>query len=75
MVQVNFLSKLVALRPGKAVEEMIKNVMQGKDEGADHPSNDEGGATGGRISGGIKGRVSSLAVYSFPDCIKNKKSD
>lgn len=54
---------------------MIKSVMQGKDEGADHSSSDEGGATGGRISGGIKGRVSSLAVYSFPDCIKKNISD
>ncbi|KAJ6850071.1 uncharacterized protein M6B38_265695 [Iris pallida] len=34
--EVNFLSKLVALRPGKNVEEMITNVMQGKDEGADN---------------------------------------
>lgn len=61
-MQVNFLSKLVALRPGKAVEEMIKNVMQGKDEGADHSSNDEGNTTNGRISGRIKGRVSYLSV-------------
>jgi len=34
-VQVEFLSKLVALKPGKKVLDMIRNVMQGKDEGAD----------------------------------------
>uniref|UniRef100_A0ACD6A0Y6 Uncharacterized protein n=1 Tax=Avena sativa TaxID=4498 RepID=A0ACD6A0Y6_AVESA len=34
--EVNFLSKLVALKPGKAVETMIKDVMLGKGEGADN---------------------------------------
>jgi hypothetical protein len=34
--QVNFLSKLVALKPGKAVETMIRDVMLGKGEGADN---------------------------------------
>lgn len=33
--EVNFLSKLVALKPGKALERMIKDVMSGKGEGAD----------------------------------------
>lgn len=71
--QVNFLSKLVALRPGKTVRDMIKDVMQGKDEGADtSESNDD--ATGEKISGGIAGKVScqfqiskklSLAVISW----------
>lgn len=55
MMQVNFLTKLVALRPGKAVREMIKNVMQGKDEGADDYASDE--ATGGKISSVIAGKV------------------
>lgn len=31
--EVNFLSKLVALWHGETVEEMIRNVIQGKDEG------------------------------------------
>ncbi|GER40650.1 hypothetical protein STAS_17333 [Striga asiatica] len=43
--EVNFLTKLVALRPGKTVRDMIKNVMQGKDEGADR-SESEGGIAG-----------------------------
>ncbi|KAK3120126.1 hypothetical protein QOZ80_9AG0682110 [Eleusine coracana subsp. coracana] len=33
--EVNFLSKLVALKPGKALEKMIRDVMHGKKEGAD----------------------------------------
>lgn len=51
VVQVNFVTKLVALKPGKNVREMIKNVMLGKDEGAD----DYG--TGDSSSRGIAGRV------------------
>lgn len=57
-MQVNFLGKLVALKPGKTVQEMIKNVMLGKDEGAEDSGADEEGTTGGRVSGGIAGRVS-----------------
>ncbi|OEL24366.1 hypothetical protein BAE44_0014615 [Dichanthelium oligosanthes] len=34
--EVNFLSKLVALKPGKALERMIRDVMNGKWEGADN---------------------------------------
>lgn len=34
--EVNFLSKLVALKPGKALERMIRDVMHGKGEGADN---------------------------------------
>lgn len=52
-LQVNFLTKLVALRPGKTVQEMIKNVMQGKDEGADNSSRDEED----NASDGVRGRV------------------
>ncbi|XP_047980305.1 protein PEP-RELATED DEVELOPMENT ARRESTED 1, chloroplastic [Salvia hispanica] len=40
--EVNFLAKLVALRPGITVRNMIKSVMQGKDEGADNSDNQEG---------------------------------
>ncbi|KAF7064537.1 hypothetical protein CFC21_070834 [Triticum aestivum] len=36
LLEVNFLSKLVALKPGKAVEKMISDVMHGKEEGADN---------------------------------------
>ncbi|TKY68741.1 hypothetical protein E2542_SST05001 [Spatholobus suberectus] len=44
--EVDFLAKLVALKPGKIVLDMIRNVMQGKDEGADNSSNnDEDDAT------------------------------
>lgn len=51
-MQVNFLTKLVALKPGKTVSDMIKNVMLGKDEGEDHSEND-----GKDVPGGITGRV------------------
>ncbi|GAB2298120.1 Protein PEP-RELATED DEVELOPMENT ARRESTED 1, chloroplastic [Dionaea muscipula] len=45
--EVNFLTKLVALRPGKTVQDMIKNVMLGKDEGAENSDIDErNGAVG-----------------------------
>ncbi|ONH92697.1 hypothetical protein PRUPE_8G190300 [Prunus persica] len=44
--EVNFLTKLVALKPGKTVQEMIKNVMEGKNEGADDASSDEESVTG-----------------------------
>lgn len=57
MMQVNFLTKLVALRPGKTVREMIKNVMQGKDEGADDSAGNEEIGNEGRISNGIAGKV------------------
>lgn len=46
IMQVNFLTKLVALRPGKAVHEMIKNVMLGKDEGA---ADYDSGGIGGKV--------------------------
>ncbi|XP_077211236.1 protein PEP-RELATED DEVELOPMENT ARRESTED 1, chloroplastic isoform X4 [Tasmannia lanceolata] len=57
--EVNFLTKLVALRPGKTVQEMICNVMQGKDEGADKLGKDAEDTTGNqRTSNGIAGRAS-----------------
>lgn len=65
MMQVNFLTKLVALKPGRAVQEMIKSVMQGKDEGAETADSDEEHTINGRISGGIKGRVSSVNKYCY----------
>lgn len=57
-MQVNFLTKLVALKPGRTVQDMIKNVMLGKDEGADNSSSDEERNSNGRTSKGIGGRVS-----------------
>ncbi|GFZ20067.1 hypothetical protein Acr_28g0007720 [Actinidia rufa] len=62
--EVNFLTKLVALRPGSTVLEMIKNVMQGKDEGADHSNNDEENASG--VSSGITGRASVSGRKPLP---------
>uniref|UniRef100_A0A5B7BH34 Uncharacterized protein n=1 Tax=Davidia involucrata TaxID=16924 RepID=A0A5B7BH34_DAVIN len=64
--EVNFLTKLVALRPGKTVQEMIKNVMQGKDEGADNSSSDEESTSSGRISSGIAGRASVTGRRPLP---------
>ncbi|GMH02450.1 hypothetical protein Nepgr_004289 [Nepenthes gracilis] len=40
LLEVNFLSKLVALRPGKRVQEMIKDVMLGNNEGAENSGSD-----------------------------------
>lgn len=58
--QVNFLTKLVALKPGKTVQQMIQNVMQGKDEGADDLSNEDESPTQGRRQSGLNGRVSMM---------------
>ncbi|GLU08045.1 hypothetical protein SLE2022_249740 [Rubroshorea leprosula] len=64
--EVNFLTKLVALKPGKAVKEMIKNVMLGKDEGADNSFSD-GDYTDGRVrSAGIAGRASVTGQKPLP---------
>ncbi|KAG5514875.1 hypothetical protein RHGRI_036054 [Rhododendron griersonianum] len=63
-MQVNFLTKLVALKPGKTVEEMIKNVMQGKDEGADNSSTDKENAAD--FSSGIAGRGSVSGRKPLP---------
>lgn len=66
-MQVNFLTKLVALKPGKTVREMIKNVMQGKDEGAESSESNEESAAGQKKSGRITGRVRSCyAMISQP---------
>lgn len=54
----------MALKPGKTVEEMIKNVMQGKDEGADNSSTDKENAAD--FSSGIAGRVSSITLDRSP---------
>uniref|UniRef100_A0A803MFV5 Uncharacterized protein n=1 Tax=Chenopodium quinoa TaxID=63459 RepID=A0A803MFV5_CHEQI len=54
--EVNYLTKLVALKPGRTVQEMIRNVMLGMDEGADDPSTDKDGRTGGPR--GVVGRES-----------------
>ncbi|PQM33519.1 uncharacterized protein Pyn_05224 [Prunus yedoensis var. nudiflora] len=62
--EVNFLTKLVALKPGKTVQEMIKNVMEGKNEGADDASSDEEDTTG-RTSG-IAGRESVTGRKALP---------
>lgn len=43
--QVNFVTKLVALKPAKSVQQMIQNVMQGKYKGADDLSNGEDSST------------------------------
>ncbi|KAL5997188.1 Protein PEP-RELATED DEVELOPMENT ARRESTED 1, chloroplastic [Asimina triloba] len=65
--EVNFLTKLVALRPGKTVQDMIKNVMQGKDEGADRSGKDEEDASNGhRKLGGIAGRGSVTGRKPLP---------
>lgn len=72
MLQVNFLTKLVALRPGKTVREMLKNVMQGKDEGADDPAGNEEIGTEGRVSNGIAGKVRLFQISnSLKEILKN----
>ncbi|XP_044465604.1 protein PEP-RELATED DEVELOPMENT ARRESTED 1, chloroplastic [Mangifera indica] len=61
--EVNFLTKLVALKPGKTVEEMIKNVMLGKDEGAEKSDEVD---TNGRKSSGVIGRDSITGRKPLP---------
>ncbi|XP_078435100.1 protein PEP-RELATED DEVELOPMENT ARRESTED 1 homolog, chloroplastic [Wolffia australiana] len=57
--EVNFLAKLISLKPGEAVQKMIKNVMLGKDEGAEDLGNDnEDSKIRRAASGGIAGRGS-----------------
>ncbi|KAJ9176665.1 hypothetical protein P3X46_011951 [Hevea brasiliensis] len=63
--EVNFLTKLVALKPGKTVLEMIKNVMLGKDEGADNAATEDD-TTNGNISSGIAGRPSVTGRKPLP---------
>lgn len=60
-MQVNFLAKLVALKPGKTVQEMIKTVMQGNDEGAEDTASKEE-ENDDRISSGIAGRVCLISL-------------
>lgn len=62
--EVNFLTKLVALKPGKIVLKMIKNVMEGKDEGADNASGEE--ENNATASGGIAGRGSVSGRKALP---------
>ncbi|CAK9309872.1 unnamed protein product [Citrullus colocynthis] len=65
--EVNFLTKLVALKPGNVVQEMIRNVMLGKDEGADNSGDDEEDTAGGRrASRGIAGRESVSGRKPLP---------
>ncbi|PKA66128.1 hypothetical protein AXF42_Ash018418 [Apostasia shenzhenica] len=58
--EVNFLSKLVSLRPGKNVQVLIKNVMLGKDDGADNTGDGtvDSGSQQQETLGGIAGRGS-----------------
>ncbi|KAK9944578.1 hypothetical protein M0R45_010139 [Rubus argutus] len=64
--EVNFLTKLVALKPGKTVEEMIKNVMEGKDEGAEDFGGDEEDTTSRKGLSGIAGRESVTGRKALP---------
>ncbi|XP_065621513.1 protein PEP-RELATED DEVELOPMENT ARRESTED 1, chloroplastic-like [Quercus suber] len=66
VAEVNFLTKLVALKPGKTVHEMIKNVMQGKDEGADNTDSDEENSTGARDLSGFAGWESVTGKKPLP---------
>ncbi|KAL3604649.1 hypothetical protein D5086_005508 [Populus alba] len=64
--EVNFIAKLVALKPGKTVQEMIKNVMLGKDEGAEDAASEEENINSERISSGIAGRGSVTGRKPLP---------
>ncbi|XP_071738059.1 protein PEP-RELATED DEVELOPMENT ARRESTED 1, chloroplastic [Rutidosis leptorrhynchoides] len=63
--EVNFLTKIVGQKPGKQVRDMIKNVMLGKDEGADKVD-EEGSKRGGKVSSGIAGRGSDSGSKPNP---------
>ncbi|XP_057442899.1 protein PEP-RELATED DEVELOPMENT ARRESTED 1, chloroplastic [Lotus japonicus] len=64
--EVNFLTKLVALKPGKVVLGMIRNVMQGKDEGADNSGRSDEDDTTHRVTSGIAGRASVTGRKPHP---------
>ncbi|WOG85999.1 hypothetical protein DCAR_0105193 [Daucus carota subsp. sativus] len=64
--EVYFLTKLVALKPGKTVREMIKNVMQGKDEGAEESDDEEASKNRKRVSSRIAGRATVTGVKPLP---------
>ncbi|KAH1129759.1 hypothetical protein J1N35_001137 [Gossypium stocksii] len=64
--EVNFLTKLVALKPGKPVQEMIKNVMLGKHEGADYSDADEEANASSTRPQGIAGRGSVTGRKPLP---------
>nr|KJB84027.1 hypothetical protein B456_N003300 [Gossypium raimondii] len=59
-------SELVALKPGKPVQEMIKNVMLGKDEGADYSDTDEEANASRTRPRGIAGRGSVTGRKPLP---------
>ncbi|KAI6694401.1 hypothetical protein NL676_022111 [Syzygium grande] len=61
--EVNFLTKIVGLKPGKTVQEMIKNVMEGKDDGADNSLEENSSE---KPSGGIAGRASLSGRRPLP---------
>ncbi|XP_050208191.1 protein PEP-RELATED DEVELOPMENT ARRESTED 1, chloroplastic [Mercurialis annua] len=64
--EVNFLTKLVALKPGKTVQEMIKNVMLGNDEGAEDTASKEENTRGESSSNGITGKPSVTGRKPLP---------
>ncbi|KAM3272296.1 hypothetical protein ACQJBY_042449 [Aegilops geniculata] len=65
--EVNFLSKLVALKPGKAVEKMISDVMHGKEEGADNTESTNTGPNSDlEPSTGTSGRENATARKPHP---------
>ncbi|KAL1834947.1 hypothetical protein ACET3Z_004598 [Daucus carota] len=64
--EVYFLTKLVALKPGKTVREMIKNVMQGKDEGAEESDDEEASKNRKRVSSRVAGRATVTGVKPLP---------
>ncbi|KAK7287302.1 hypothetical protein RIF29_00528 [Crotalaria pallida] len=64
--EVNFLAKLVALKPGKIVLDMIRNVMQGKDEGSENFGNEDEDGTTKRAVSGIAGRPSVTGRKPLP---------
>ncbi|KAK1290826.1 hypothetical protein QJS10_CPB18g00932 [Acorus calamus] len=55
--EVNFLTKLVALKPGEGVQAMIRDVMQGKAEGEDRSDGDDTTESTQKLNG-IAGRGS-----------------
>ncbi|KAM3272298.1 hypothetical protein ACQJBY_042449 [Aegilops geniculata] len=67
LLEVNFLSKLVALKPGKAVEKMISDVMHGKEEGADNTESTNTGPNSDlEPSTGTSGRENATARKPHP---------
>lgn len=62
---MNFLAKLVSLRPGEAMKNIISDVMHGRAEGADISESEDEASSTRAVPKGIFGRVSFFISSTF----------